>query len=116
MSAHTQSAAEAPLDLSRWRNVPQYLLVAGGVFLVLGIVTVKAQYGDGWGTALVKQFGFSWLLAFMFYLSICLGGLFLVLMHHLFDASWSVPIRRFEEHIACLLPVMAALFLPIAFL
>ena len=50
----------------------------------------------------------------MFYLSLCLGGLFLVLLHHLFDASWSVPIRRIEEHLGCLLPIMAALFLPIA--
>src|SRR5262245_49933840 len=116
MSAHNHSAPNAPLDLSRWRNVPKYFLLAGGVFLVLGIITVKAQSGADWGTALVKQFGFSWLLAFMFYLSICLGGLFLVLMHHLFDASWSVPIRRVSEHIACLLPWMAVLFIPIAIL
>jgi hypothetical protein len=116
MSAHNYSVPDAPLDLSRWRNVPKYLLLAGGLFLVMGIIAVKAQSGADWGTALVKQFGFSWLLAFMFYLSICLGGLFLVLAHHLFDASWSVPIRRVTEHIACLLPWMAALFVPVAIL
>jgi hypothetical protein len=38
----------------------------------------------------------------------------MVLLHHLFDASWSVPIRRVEEHLAYLLPVMAVLFIPIA--
>jgi hypothetical protein len=63
-----------------------------------------------------KQFAYSWLLAFMFFLSLCLGGLFLVIVHHLFDASWSVPIRRFVEHIACLAPWMALLFIPIALL
>ncbi|MCL5096881.1 MAG: hypothetical protein M1608_05020 [Candidatus Omnitrophica bacterium] len=63
-----------------------------------------------------RQFGFSYLLAFMFYLSLCLGSMFLVMLHHLFDASWSAPIRRFEEHIAFLLPVMFLLFLPIALL
>ena len=62
------------------------------------------------------QFGYSWLLAFMFFLSLCLGGLFLVLVHHLFDASWSVPVRRINEQLAFLLPVMAALFIPIAVL
>jgi hypothetical protein len=64
----------------------------------------------------VKQFGFSYLTAFMFFLSICLGSLFLVILHHLFDAGWSVSIRRFLEHIACLLPVMAVFFIPIAIL
>ena len=33
-----------------------------------------------------------------------MGALFLVLAHHLFDAGWSVPIRRFCEHISNLLP------------
>src|SRR5262245_10948704 len=116
MSAHNHSAPAAPLDLSRWRNVPEYLLIAGGAFLVLGIIAVKAQSGADWGTALVKQFGFSWLLAFMFFLSICLGGLFLVLVHHLFDAGWSVATRRFCEHIACLLPWMLIFFIPVALL
>ena len=42
------------------------------------------------------------------------SGLFLTLIHHIFDASWSVPIRRINEHLAFLLPVMAVLFIPIA--
>ena len=71
----------------------------------------------GWAVpSLRMQFAYSWLLAFMFFLSLGLGGFFLVLVHHLFDASWSVAIRRFEEHMACLLPIMAFLFIPIAIL
>ena len=66
--------------------------------------------------SLPKQFAHSYLLAFMFFLSICLGGLFLTIIHHLFDASWSVPIRRINEHLAFLLPVMGVLFIPIAIL
>ncbi|GDY19972.1 membrane protein [Verrucomicrobiota bacterium] len=65
----------------------------------------------------MKQFAYSYLTAFMFFLSICLGSLFLVILHHLMDANWSVPIRRFLEHIACLLfPWMLILFIPILFL
>jgi hypothetical protein len=74
--------------------------------------------GAGAGLILggVKQFAYSWLLAFMFSLSLCLGAWFLVIVHHLFDASWSVPTRRLCEHAACLLgPPMILLFLPIAF-
>jgi hypothetical protein len=63
-----------------------------------------------------KQFAYSYLLAFMFFLSLCLGALFLVLVHHMFDSGWSVPIRRFLEHQAFLLPIMAILFIPLAIL
>jgi hypothetical protein len=103
MSSHTPSHNEAPLDLSRWRNLPNWLIVLGGIGAVVGFIHDQSQ------------FGFSWLLAFMFYLSLCLGGLGMVILHHLFDASWSVPIRRICEHLACLLfPTMFVLFLPIA--
>ena len=105
MSAPNRPAGDTPLDLSRWRNVPNLLIGGGGVLAVVGWI-VNPQ-----------QFGYSWLLAYMFFLSFCLGALFLVIVHHLFDASWSVPIRRFVEHMACLAgPVMALLFVPIAVL
>src|SRR6266702_4643789 len=106
MSAHVATAAPAPLDLSKWRNLPNWLMGVGGLGVLLGAAV----------PALRQQFAFSWLLAFMLFLSLCLGGLFLVLMHPLFDAGWSVPIRRLCEHLACLLPVMGILFLPIAVL
>jgi hypothetical protein len=63
-----------------------------------------------------RQLGYSFLQAYMFFLSLGLGALFLVLLHHLFDASWSVPIRRFVEHLAFNLPLMGLLFLPWFFL
>ena len=86
------------------RKLPVILIAVGGIIaLIAAIVNVK-------------QFAYSWLLAFMFFLSICLGGMFLVLIHHLFDASWSVATRRIAEHLAFLLPVMAVLFIPIAVL
>ncbi len=98
--------AVAPFDLSRWRNVPLYLIVGGVVFIGLGFLFS--------GSNGVRQFAYSWLLAFMFFLSLGLGALFLVIVHHLFDAGWSVPIRRFCEHIATLLwKLMPVLFLPI---
>ena len=79
-------------------------MVLGGIGAVVGFATDQ------------RQFGFSWLLAFMFFLSIGLGALILVILHHLFDASWSVPIRRTCEQLSCVLPWMIPLFIPIAFL
>jgi hypothetical protein len=95
----------AALDLSKWRNLPVILMAVGGIGAAVG------------AACSIKQFAFSWLLAFMFCLSLCVGGWFMVMVHHLFDASWSVPTRRFCEHLACLLGMpMFFLFLPIAVL
>src|SRR6476646_6048650 len=105
MSAHTE-ISPPPMDLSRFRAVPMWLMAIGGLG---GLI--------GWAVpSLRAQFAFSWLLAFMFFLSLGLGAFFMVLLHHLFDASWSVGIRRVEEHMAFLLPVMVVLFIPIAIL
>ena len=102
---HNPSTSDSRLDLSQWRNVPVILLIVGGLLSLIG------------AAFFTRQFAYAWLLAFMFFLSLCLGSLFLILAHHLFDAGWSVAIRRFCEHIASLLfPWMALLFLPIAFL
>ncbi len=84
-------------------RLPFLLAAVGGVGALIGLLVPGLQ----------KQFAFSWLLAFMFYTSLMLGGLFLVILHHLFDAQWSVPIRRITEHLACSSPVIAVLFLPI---
>jgi hypothetical protein len=102
---HSTTASEPPLDLSRWRNVPFVLIGAGGLLALIGIAVPSLR----------REFLYSWLWAYMFCLSLGLGALFLVVAHHLFDAGWSVPIRRFCEHMAKLLaPCMLLLFLPIA--
>lgn len=92
-----------PLDLSRWRKLPAVLMVVGGVLAVTGAVKSPAE------------FGYSWLLSFMFFLSIAIGALFLVMVHHLTDAGWSVATRRICEHLGSLMfPWLAILFLPVA--
>ena len=88
-----------------WRSIPQIAAVFGLLLCIYGFVDDK------------QQFAFSYLTAFMFCLSVGLGSLFLVLVHHLFDAGWSVPIRRYLEHLACLLfPWLMFAFIPIGFL
>ncbi|MFN0069598.1 MAG: hypothetical protein ACKVYV_18425 [Limisphaerales bacterium] len=102
--AATAPALPAPGDTSSaLGKLPFALAALGGIGVLAGAFIPSLQH----------QFAFSWLLAFMFYLSLMLGGLFLVLLHHLFDAQWSVPVRRINEHLACSAPIMAAFFLPI---
>jgi hypothetical protein len=79
MSSPTKSATLPPLDLSKWRKVPTQLIVIGAI--VAGIGAAVSYQHDA-----MRQFAFSWLLAYMFCLSICSGALFLVMFHHLFDA------------------------------
>src|ERR1043165_4580776 len=109
MSSHSKHVLPPPLDLSKWRSLPTKLIGIGAVLMAIGLIVGFAVKPDGG-----KQFAFSYLTAYMFFLSVCVGGLFLVLVHHLFDAGWSVPIRRMCEHIATLLfPTMAILWIPI---
>jgi hypothetical protein len=69
----------------------------------------------GWATN-PTQFAFSWLLAYMFFLSLCLGSLGFTMLHHLFDASWSVPVRRVLEQMSVSLKHMVYLWIPIGIL
>jgi hypothetical protein len=112
MASLPNPSSAATLDLSRWRKAPIVAIGVGVAFLVIGAIVASRNGGE----ALQKQFGFSWLTAFMFFLSLAMGGLFLTIAHHLFDASWSVPIRRTTEHLACLVLPLFFLFIPIAIL
>lgn len=60
-----------------------------------------------------KQFFFSYLTAFTFWITVGLGGLFFTMLHHLTSATWSVVLRRFVEAVMVSLPIMIILFLPV---
>ena len=57
----------------------------------------------------------AYLVAYVFYLTITLGSLFFVLLHHLSRAGWSVTLRRLAEALSGNVALMALLFLPIIF-
>ena len=60
-----------------------------------------------------KQFFFSWLVSFLFFLSLALGGLFFVLIQYASQGGWGIVLRRIGETIFATVPVMAALSLPL---
>ena len=107
MSSHNENSKLPPLDLSGWKWLPTFLMVVGGFLTLVGAL-LSWKYNN------LREFGTTWLWAFMFYYSIALGALFLVMIHHLTDACWSLGIRRFCEHIDSLLfPWLFILFLPV---
>lgn len=60
-----------------------------------------------------SKVAFSWLVGLTFWTGIALGMLFLVLIHHIFDASWSTVIRRQFEHGLASFKWLALLFVPL---
>src|SRR5215217_7630113 len=87
-----------------WNRIP----MIGGAVAVLGAAGCAIL-----GAANPKQFFFSWLVSFLFFLSLALGGLFFVLIMYAAQGGWGIVLRRIGETIFSMLPVMAALFLPL---
>jgi hypothetical protein len=88
----------------RWHRLP----AIGAVIALLGIAGCAI-----FAFANPRQFFFSWLVSFLFFLSLALGGLFFVLIQYAAQASWGIVVRRIGETIFATVPVMAALFLPL---
>jgi hypothetical protein len=57
-----------------------------------------------------------WLLGISFWLSILIGMLFILMLWWMFDAGWSVIVRRQLEHAIGAFPVLAVIFLPLVIL
>lgn len=95
-----------------WLGSGGYSLAAaaGGVGVAGLAVAWLLSRGTAGGA---ERFFISYLSNYCYFLSLGLGGLFLVLLEHLARAGWSVVVRRLAEGIAATLPVLGLLFLPI---
>ena len=87
-----------------WNRLP---MIGAGAALLGGVLCAVLGMGNP------KQFFFSWLVSFLFFLSLALGGLFFVLIQYASQGSWGIVVRRIGESIFTTIPVMAALFLPL---
>ncbi len=90
--------------------VPKLLRFAGIPGLALVVLSVLVGWISGVG---LDRFLRSYLTAFCFLLSLSLGGLFFVMLHHLTRAGWSVVVRRIAEGLANNLTWLWVLFIPI---
>lgn len=110
------SAIRVELPADSVTAIPSNHKYAGrsNLYLIAGVVLLVASYGldivlgDGKG-----GFFFSYLTAFMYFLSLALGGLFFVIVQFLAKAGWSVVVRRTAENLMATLPWMAILFIPV---
>jgi len=81
-------------------------MIVGAIFLVISAI---GWYMDS------KQFYDSYLIAYAFWLTFALGGLFFTLVNHLFGSQWNIVMRRFTEAAMYSFPLLAILFIPILF-
>ena len=112
MAHHTplkpeQVAEQRPFLEALGRRVFWTALAIGALALVASYLLGLAQ-ADG-----LRRFYFSYLVAFVYFVSISLGALCFTMIQHLVRASWSVVVRRLAEVMAATLPIMAVLALPI---
>ena len=106
MRAHgTMDGTKDQLTLpASWRSW-FYALAATGAVGFAGALALAAGTEGGW-----PRFYASYLVSFVYFLSLALGALFFVLVQHATRAGWSVAVRRLAEGVA------PNVFVPMAFL
>ena len=83
---------------------PKKWLMIGGAGLLLSLI----------GCIVDPRMGaFAYLIGLTFVSSITIGMLFLVMIHHIFDAYWSVLVRRQAENFLAVVPWLGVLFIPL---
>lgn len=103
---------------SNFNKSPEYFdykHVGGRFFGLVSIAVIALLASIALGIRHSEQFAFSWLFAFIFFLTICIGSLFWILVHHGIDVEWSVGVRRQMENMASLFPVLTLFFIPLIF-
>ncbi|MEO6003539.1 MAG: hypothetical protein ABIZ04_05345 [Opitutus sp.] len=105
MSTHAPSASVLPADASSRSSASKALIfgAAGLVITAIGAVVAPDKHGVA----------MSYLVGVTFWVAIAIGMLMLVLIHHIFDASWSVVLRRQYEHWMTAFLWLGLLFLPL---
>ncbi len=87
-----------------------------GLSLLLAIVALVGLALSALGAIFwPQQFAYSWLFGWAFCFTLCAGAYFWIIVHHAVDAEWSVVVRRQQENIAMLLPLVALFFIPVFF-
>lgn len=95
-------------------RIPEGNLWANAWKITLVVALVGAASAAVGASGDPRRFAFSYLFAFMAFLTIALGAIFFVAIQFLTVAGWSVTVRRTAEFFAAAIPVFALLFVPIA--
>jgi hypothetical protein len=92
------------------QTIQQRSLIIGVIGAVLSVIGLFVAGSD----AAKTDFYSAYLISFMFWLSLSLGCMAVLMLYHLVGGGWGTVIRRIMEAGATTLPLMAVLFVPIA--
>jgi hypothetical protein len=101
-----QTHAPTVTDVPALARLQSRGLILAAVGLLAGIVGAFLD---------LDQFFRSWLVGFLFVLGFALGSLALLMLQHLSGGQWGLVSRRVFEAASRTLPLVALLFIPIAF-
>jgi hypothetical protein len=90
-----------PAQAAQWQKRSVIVGVVGVILCVIGAATSLDQFLRGY------------LIAYVFWLGLCLGCLALLMVQHLSGGLWGLVIRRVLEAASKCLPLMWLLFIPI---
>lgn len=93
----------AELDVPKLRRTALLVAAAGVLLCLLGLFLNREQLFR------------SWLFAHQFVLGLALGGLGMLLIHYLMGGQWGILVERAFAAMARTLPLLALLFIPLAF-
>jgi hypothetical protein len=113
--SHPQLTVPKP-EIFESRNVNRILLALLGIGVCSLLITLIVGFAAPGGSELRRQFGFSWLFAFLYFFTILIGCYFWIIVHHSTDSGWGIVVRRQMENLASLIPWMILFFIPIFFL
>ncbi len=117
MSEKSSSEKETGKKKSGKKKDPTYTIegtpwanawkVCGGVGAIGLVVSLLGMTMDP------KRFAFSYLFAFVVFLTVALGSIFFILINRMTSAGWSVTVRRTAEFFGAGLVAFPILFIPI---
>lgn len=105
-SKHQQPADSYYIDPALWtrgRNVIVFIALVSWLISIAGLFSNPQRFYE------------SYLVGFLFAVTIPLGALFFVMLQFLTGSAWSVPVRRIAENIMVTVAIGLVLFIPIAF-
>ncbi len=109
--AHNVTSKDIPLNGekidAKHINRPKFIALI--IFIIGAVASAFLFMNDTWKGG----FAYSWVFAFMFFISITLGGAFWMILHHVTNSGWGVSVRRLMENLGFVFPFFAIIAIPL---
>jgi len=109
--AHNVTSKDIPLhgEKIEAKHISRPKFIALVIFVIGAIASALLFTNDTWGAG----YAYSWVFAFMFFISLALGGAFWMTLHHVTNSGWGVSIRRLMENLGFVFPFFAIIVIPL---